>query len=74
MYTGLKNFLEDHNGLYSLQFGFRAEHSTLHALISMTKCIKETIDDEMFGIGAFYSSKKLWLKQNIKISFVIFIK
>ena len=36
MYNRLYNFFEDQNLLYSLQFGFRAKHSTLHALISMT--------------------------------------
>ena len=51
MYNRLYNFLENYNVLYSLQFGFRAKHSTLHAPISMTECIKKTIDDGMFGIG-----------------------
>ena len=31
MYTGLYNFLEQHNVLYSLHFGFRSKNSTLHA-------------------------------------------
>ena len=39
--------------IYSLQFGFRAKHSTLHALISMTECIRKTTDEGMFGIGVF---------------------
>ena len=51
MYNRLYNSFEDQNVLYSLQFGFRAKHSTLRALIRMTECIKKTIDDGMFGIG-----------------------
>ena len=53
MYTRLYNFLEDDNVLYFLQFGFLAKHSTLNALISMTECMKKTIDDGTFGIGVF---------------------
>ena len=41
MHTGLYNFLEQHNVLYSLQFGFRGKNSTLHALISLTESIKK---------------------------------
>ena len=40
MDTRLYNFLEVYNVLYSLQFVYRVKHSTLHALISMTECIK----------------------------------
>ena len=58
MYNRIYNFFEDQNVLYSLQFGFRAKHSTLHALISMTECIKKTIDDGMFGIGVFIDLQK----------------
>ena len=39
MYTRLYNFLENYKVLYSLQFGFHAKHSTLHALISLTEFI-----------------------------------
>ena len=41
MHTRLYNFLEQHNVLYSLQFGFRSKNSTLHALISLTESIKK---------------------------------
>ena len=60
MYTRLYNFLEDDNVFYFLQFGFRAKHSTLHALISMTECIKKTIDDGMSGIGVFIDFQKVF--------------
>ena len=49
MYKRLYNFLELHNVLYSMQFGFRASHSINHALISMTEKIKESLDNRRFG-------------------------
>ena len=58
MYTRLYNFLENYKILYSLQFGFRAKHTTLHALISLTESIKKTIDDGMFGVGVFIGLQK----------------
>ena len=42
-------FLEKYYILHSLQFGFCAKHSTLHALISLTESVKQTIDEGMFG-------------------------
>ena len=39
--------------LYSLDFELN-----IHALISMTECIKKTIDDVMFGIGVFIDLQK----------------
>ena len=67
MYNGLHNFLEDQNVLYSLQFGFRAKHPTLHALISMTECVKKTTDDGMLGIGVFIDLQKAFDKVNHSI-------
>ena len=43
IHTRLYNFLEQHNVLYSLQFGFRGKNSTLHALISLTESIKKQL-------------------------------
>ena len=39
MYKHLCGYLECHNILYSLQFGFRHKCSTNHALISITESI-----------------------------------
>ena len=36
MHKRLHSFFEKYDILHSLQFGFRAKHSTLHALISLT--------------------------------------
>ena len=67
MYTRLCNFFENYNVLYSLQCGFRAKRSTLHALINMTECIKKMIDDGMFGIGVFIDLQKAFDTVNYSI-------
>ena len=53
MYKRLYHFLEQHNILYNLQFGFRANHSINHALISLTESIKNSLDNKKFGYGIF---------------------
>ena len=40
MFNRLYSFLELHNCIYELQFGFRQKHSTNHALLSMTQEIR----------------------------------
>ena len=54
----LYSFLEKYDILHSLQFGFRAKHSTLHALISLNESVKQTIDKSMFGCGIFIDLQK----------------
>ena len=58
MYKRLYSFLELHNVIYSMQFGFRASHSINHALISMTEKIKESLDNRRFGSGIFLDLQK----------------
>ena len=67
MYKCLYNFLELHNVLYSMQFGFRASHSINHALISMTEKIKESLDNRRFGCGIFLDLQKAFDTVNHKI-------
>ena len=45
------SFLEDNKLIYDHQFGFRACHSTNHALISTTECIKSHIDSKNYVAG-----------------------
>ena len=59
MYKRLYNFLEIHEILYDLQFGFRASHSLNHALISMTESIKKSLDNKNLGVEFFLTCKKL---------------
>ena len=67
MYARLYHFLEKSDLFYSLQFGFRAKHSTSYALISITETIKESIDNNKFGCGVFLDLRKAFDTVNHKI-------
>ena len=69
MYARLYQFLEKSQLFYSLQFGFRAKHSTNHALISITQrpLIKESIDNNKLGCGVFLDPRKAFDTVNHKI-------
>ena len=67
MYKRLYNFLELHEVLYNLQFGFRASHSIDHALISLTESIKNTLDNKKYGCGIFIDLQKAFDIVNHKI-------
>ena len=58
MYKRLYAYLECHNILYSLQFGFRQKCSTNHALISIAESIRCSVDNKEFGCGIFIDLKK----------------
>ena len=58
MFNRIYNFLETHNCIYELQFGFRSKHSTNHALLSITPKIKEAIDNGSIPIGIFVDFQK----------------
>ena len=49
----LYTFLNKNNVVYNLQFGFRWQYSTSHALINITKNIREAVDDRNIGGGVF---------------------
>ena len=53
MHNRLYHFLEVNNILYSKQFGFRKNNSTMNALIKITEKIKESIDKGKYGCGIF---------------------
>ena len=59
-------FLES-NKLNTHQFGFRANHSTNHALISMTESIKSFLDNGDFGAGIFIDLGKAFGTVNHQI-------
>ena len=42
----------------NLQFGFRQKHSTTHALIHLTKKIREQLDRGKYGCGTFVDFQK----------------
>ena len=43
---------------YKLQFGFRQQYSTSHALINITENIKKALDDGNIGYGVFADLQK----------------
>ena len=49
MFKHLYGYLESHNILYPLQFGFRQKCSTNHALIQITQSIRNSTDNNGFG-------------------------
>ena len=46
------------NIIYDLQFGFRQQNSTSHALINITENIRKTLDDGNIGCGVFVDLQK----------------
>ena len=49
MYKRLYTFLNSNNIIYNLQFGFRQQFSTSHALINITENIREALDSGNIG-------------------------
>ena len=58
MFKRLYSFMEQHKCIYDLQFGFRKNHSTNHALISIVEKIQEAIKDDKIAIGIFIDLQK----------------
>ena len=58
MHIQLTNFLIKNKVLFSYQFGFRNNHSTDHALISLTEMIRNTLDNGNFACGVFIDLQK----------------
>ena len=58
MYSRLYTFLNNYNIIYNLQFGFRGQYSTSHALINITENIRKAFDDGNIGCGVFVDLQK----------------
>ena len=58
MYKRLYAFLDYNNIIYDLQFGFRQQYSTSHALINITENIRKALDDGNIGCGVFVDLQK----------------
>ena len=52
------DYLDKNKLIYIRQFGFRAKHSTNHALISTTESIKSHIDTGNYVGGVFIDLQK----------------
>ena len=53
MYKRVYQFLTENNIMYDLQFGFRQNVSTSHALINLTENIRQGLDEGYIGCGIF---------------------
>ena len=59
MYSRLGKSLTKYKLLFKEQFGFRNNHSTSHALISLIDLIKKYLDDDFFIVcGVFIDLQK----------------
>ena len=60
-------FLDATEILCPLQSGFHEKHSTIHVLLSLTECIKLSIDRGKFGCGIFLDLQKAFDTVNHRI-------
>ena len=58
MYKRLYTFLNNNNIIYNLQFGFRQQDSTSHALIDIIENIRKPLDDGNIGCEIFVDLEK----------------
>ena len=58
MYKRLYTFLNSNNIIYNLQFGFRQQYSTSHALVNITENIRKPLDGGNIGCGIFVDLQK----------------
>ena len=61
------NFLSHNNIIYDLQFGFRQQFSTSHALINLTENIRQALDNGYIGCGRFADLQKAFDKVDHQI-------
>ena len=54
----LVSFLEQNKTFFDNQFGFRAGHSTGHAILSIIDKIQRAIDNKEFSCGVFLDFSK----------------
>ena len=58
MYNRMKNFIEKHDMLNPLQYGFRKAHATHHAIIDIVEAIQTNMDQRLFISGIFVDLEK----------------
>ena len=58
MYKRLYTFLNKNNVIYNLQFGFRQQYSTSHALINIIESIRKALDDGNISSGVVVDLQK----------------
>ena len=70
MHERLYSFLEQNKCIYELQYGFRAKHSTSHALIDLIEDVRNAIDGGNYAVGVFIDLQKAFdtVDHNILLS------
>ena len=58
MHERLDSFFSNHKCIYIDQFGFRKNHSTIHALTSLTEDIRNSLDNSNIACGIFIDLQK----------------
>ena len=58
VFIHLYEFLEEHNLLFNRQFGFRKQHSTTHAVITLVDQVSRALDAGKIVVGVFLDLKK----------------
>ena len=58
MYKRLYTLFNKNNVIYNLQFGFKQQYSTSHALINITKSIRKAVEDGNIRCGVFVDLQK----------------
>ena len=58
----LYSYLTENNILFNKQFGFRAGHSTEHALLELFDQIGNTFNDKNYLLGTFIDLSKVLIR------------
>ena len=58
MFKRMYTFLNNNNAIYNLQFGFRQQYFTSHALINITENIRKALHDGNIGCRVFVDLQK----------------
>ena len=63
----MTNFISKHNILFQHQYGFRSQHSTIHALLHLINQISSSIDNKKVTVGIFLDLSKAFDTVNHQI-------
>ena len=70
MYKRVYQFQTENDIIYDLQFGFRQNFSTAHALINLTENIRQVLDEGYIRCGIFVDLQKVFDTVNYEILLV----